>query len=158
MSRSSLVLLLVLNSTLQTSTEWSCNTKRVFSPMSTQAAMTPSGSSWRPPSGRSAPRRTSTNVSGQRPTIHLWFLPVGADTLGLCVAGCVAVRSDYRCGVWRFGEEVEPRLLQVVDADEQFTCVSSRWVTVLRRWHVILQGSRATVNPAVKVFQTLHCI
>lgn len=51
---------------------------------------------------------------------------VGADALGLCVAGCVAVRSDHRCGVWRFGEEVEPRLLQVVDTGERATCVSSR--------------------------------
>ncbi|XP_069580109.1 TATA box-binding protein-associated factor, RNA polymerase I, subunit C [Brachyistius frenatus] len=37
---------------------------------------------------------------------------------------CVAVRSDHLCGVWRFGEGKEPRLLQVVDTREVATCIS----------------------------------
>lgn len=147
MSCSSLFLCLVLNSTFQTSTEWSCNTGRIFYRMSTPPAMMPSVSSWGPPSDRSAPRHTLTNVSSEasnerRTALAPSFLPVGADALCLCVAGCVAVRSDYHCGVWRFGEEVEPRLLQVVDTGEQFTCVSSRWVTALRQRRIILQGWR----------------
>uniref|UniRef100_A0A4W6D6A4 Wu:fj64h06 n=1 Tax=Lates calcarifer TaxID=8187 RepID=A0A4W6D6A4_LATCA len=37
---------------------------------------------------------------------------------------CVAVRSDRLCGVWRFGERDEPRLLQVVNTSEVATCIS----------------------------------
>ncbi|XP_070781220.1 TATA box-binding protein-associated factor RNA polymerase I subunit C [Enoplosus armatus] len=36
---------------------------------------------------------------------------------------CVAVRSDRLCGVWRFGERNEPRLLQVINTKEVATCV-----------------------------------
>ncbi|XP_019967228.2 TATA box-binding protein-associated factor, RNA polymerase I, subunit C isoform X1 [Paralichthys olivaceus] len=38
---------------------------------------------------------------------------------------CVAVRSDHLCGVWRFGEGNDPRLLQVVNTAEVATCVSA---------------------------------
>lgn len=44
----------------------------------------------------------------------------------LLSAGCVAVRSDRLCGVWRFGEQDVPRLLQVVNTREVTTCVSVR--------------------------------
>lgn len=37
---------------------------------------------------------------------------------------CVAVRSDHLCGVLRFSESNEPRLLQVVNTKEVATCVS----------------------------------
>ncbi|XP_040012919.1 TATA box-binding protein-associated factor RNA polymerase I subunit C isoform X2 [Xiphias gladius] len=37
---------------------------------------------------------------------------------------CVAVRSDHLCGVWRFSERNEPRLLQVVNTREVATCIS----------------------------------
>ncbi|KAM9338364.1 TATA box-binding protein-associated factor RNA polymerase I subunit C [Symphorus nematophorus] len=37
---------------------------------------------------------------------------------------CVAVRSDHLCGVWRFSEKNEPRLLQVVNTKEVATCLS----------------------------------
>ncbi|XP_037548441.1 TATA box-binding protein-associated factor, RNA polymerase I, subunit C [Nematolebias whitei] len=37
---------------------------------------------------------------------------------------CVAVRSDYLCGVWRVSETSGPRLLQVVGTREAATCVS----------------------------------
>ncbi|XP_072228706.1 TATA box-binding protein-associated factor RNA polymerase I subunit C [Leuresthes tenuis] len=37
---------------------------------------------------------------------------------------CVAVRSDHFCGVWRFSERREPRLLQVINSGEVTTCVS----------------------------------
>ncbi|XP_037608414.1 TATA box-binding protein-associated factor RNA polymerase I subunit C isoform X1 [Sebastes umbrosus] len=37
---------------------------------------------------------------------------------------CVAVRSDHLCGVWRFSERTEPRLLQVVNTKEVATCIS----------------------------------
>ncbi|XP_035523583.1 TATA box-binding protein-associated factor RNA polymerase I subunit C isoform X1 [Morone saxatilis] len=37
---------------------------------------------------------------------------------------CVAVRSDRLCGVWRFSETNEPRLLQVVNTKEVATCIS----------------------------------
>uniref|UniRef100_A0A1A7X8M9 TATA box binding protein (TBP)-associated factor, RNA polymerase I, C, 110kDa n=2 Tax=Iconisemion striatum TaxID=60296 RepID=A0A1A7X8M9_9TELE len=37
---------------------------------------------------------------------------------------CVAVRSDRLCGVWRFSETNNPRLLQVVRTKEVLTCVS----------------------------------
>ncbi|XP_032395893.1 TATA box-binding protein-associated factor RNA polymerase I subunit C isoform X2 [Etheostoma spectabile] len=37
---------------------------------------------------------------------------------------CVAVRSDYLCGVWRFSERNEPRLLQVVNTKEVATCIN----------------------------------
>ncbi|XP_068609197.1 TATA box-binding protein-associated factor RNA polymerase I subunit C [Brachionichthys hirsutus] len=37
---------------------------------------------------------------------------------------CVAVRSDYFCGVWHFSESNKPRLLQVVSTKEVATCVS----------------------------------
>ncbi|XP_041825591.1 TATA box-binding protein-associated factor RNA polymerase I subunit C isoform X2 [Melanotaenia boesemani] len=37
---------------------------------------------------------------------------------------CVAVRSDHFCGVWRFSETDEPRLLQVVNTNKPATCVS----------------------------------
>ncbi|XP_028274274.1 TATA box-binding protein-associated factor RNA polymerase I subunit C [Parambassis ranga] len=37
---------------------------------------------------------------------------------------CVAVRSHYFCGVWRFSETNEPRLLQVVNTKELATCIS----------------------------------
>ncbi|XP_068191384.1 TATA box-binding protein-associated factor RNA polymerase I subunit C [Antennarius striatus] len=36
----------------------------------------------------------------------------------------VAVRSDYFCGVWHFGESSEPRLLQVAATKEVATCVN----------------------------------
>nr|XP_057910883.1 TATA box-binding protein-associated factor RNA polymerase I subunit C isoform X2 [Doryrhamphus excisus] len=39
-------------------------------------------------------------------------------------AGCVAVRSDHLCGVWRCSERNEPQLLQVVNTREAATCVS----------------------------------
>ena len=45
-------------------------------------------------------------------------------------AGCVAVRSDDLCGVWRFSESNEPRLLQVVNTKEVATCVSVRLVII----------------------------
>ncbi|XP_034457395.1 TATA box-binding protein-associated factor RNA polymerase I subunit C isoform X1 [Hippoglossus hippoglossus] len=38
---------------------------------------------------------------------------------------CVAVRSDHLCGVWRFSEGNDPRLLQVVNTAEVATCVSA---------------------------------
>uniref|UniRef100_A0A1A8LNY3 TATA box binding protein (TBP)-associated factor, RNA polymerase I, C, 110kDa n=2 Tax=Nothobranchius pienaari TaxID=704102 RepID=A0A1A8LNY3_9TELE len=38
---------------------------------------------------------------------------------------CVAVRSDRLCGVWRFSETNNPRLLQVVRTKEVLTCVSA---------------------------------
>uniref|UniRef100_UPI003AB07F6B uncharacterized protein taf1c n=1 Tax=Centroberyx gerrardi TaxID=166262 RepID=UPI003AB07F6B len=44
-----------------------------------------------------------------------------ACLLGVC---CVAVRSDHLCGVWRFGETDEPRVLQVVRSREPACCVS----------------------------------
>lgn len=37
---------------------------------------------------------------------------------------CVAVRSDHLCGVWRFSERNEPRLLQVINTREVATCIS----------------------------------
>ncbi|KAM7369369.1 hypothetical protein PAMP_013641 [Pampus punctatissimus] len=37
---------------------------------------------------------------------------------------CVAVRSDHFCGVWRFSESNEPRLLQVVKTREVANCIS----------------------------------
>lgn len=37
---------------------------------------------------------------------------------------CVGVRSDYFCGVWRFSETNEPRLLQVVKTAEVSTCIN----------------------------------
>ncbi|XP_029371290.1 TATA box-binding protein-associated factor, RNA polymerase I, subunit C isoform X2 [Echeneis naucrates] len=37
---------------------------------------------------------------------------------------CVAVRSDYLCGVWRVSERNEPRLLEVVNTREVSTCVN----------------------------------
>ncbi|XP_077478866.1 TATA box-binding protein-associated factor RNA polymerase I subunit C [Stigmatopora argus] len=37
---------------------------------------------------------------------------------------CTAVRSDYYCGVWRFSETEEPRLLQVLNTAEPATCVN----------------------------------
>ncbi|XP_042337135.1 TATA box-binding protein-associated factor RNA polymerase I subunit C-like, partial [Plectropomus leopardus] len=37
---------------------------------------------------------------------------------------CVAVRSHHLCGVWRFSERNEPRLLQVVNTREVATCIS----------------------------------
>nr|XP_061800158.1 TATA box-binding protein-associated factor, RNA polymerase I, subunit C-like [Nerophis lumbriciformis] len=37
---------------------------------------------------------------------------------------CVSLRSDYCCGVWRFSETEEPRLLQVVNTAEVATCVN----------------------------------
>ncbi|TDH01796.1 hypothetical protein EPR50_G00166360 [Perca flavescens] len=37
---------------------------------------------------------------------------------------CVAVRSDHLCGVWRFSERNEPRLLQVVNTREVATCIN----------------------------------
>ncbi|KAM6975900.1 uncharacterized protein taf1c [Tautogolabrus adspersus] len=37
---------------------------------------------------------------------------------------CVAVRSDYLCGVWRLSETNEPRLLQVINTKEVATCIS----------------------------------
>lgn len=58
--------------------------------------------------------------------------------LFVCFAGCVAVRSDYLCGVWRFSERNEPQALQVVSTSEVATCISARLVTVQRvklmRW------------------------
>lgn len=44
--------------------------------------------------------------------------------------GCVAVRSNHLCGVWRFGESNEPRLLQVVDTKEVATCINVRLVII----------------------------
>ncbi|XP_061654883.1 TATA box-binding protein-associated factor RNA polymerase I subunit C isoform X2 [Phyllopteryx taeniolatus] len=44
-----------------------------------------------------------------------------ASLFNIC---CVSVRSDHLCGVWRFSEREEPRLLQVVDTKEVFTCAS----------------------------------
>ncbi|XP_062269088.1 TATA box-binding protein-associated factor, RNA polymerase I, subunit C isoform X1 [Platichthys flesus] len=38
---------------------------------------------------------------------------------------CVAVRSDHLCGVWRFSEGTDPRLLEVVNTTEVATCVSA---------------------------------
>ncbi|KAM7393311.1 hypothetical protein PAMA_008117 [Pampus argenteus] len=43
---------------------------------------------------------------------------------------CVAVRSDYFCGVWRFSESNEPRLLQVVNTKEVATCINVRLVII----------------------------
>uniref|UniRef100_A0A8C7Z9U3 Wu:fj64h06 n=1 Tax=Oryzias sinensis TaxID=183150 RepID=A0A8C7Z9U3_9TELE len=37
---------------------------------------------------------------------------------------CVGVRSDHLCGVWRFSERSEPRLLQVINTSEVSTCVN----------------------------------
>ncbi|XP_076615061.1 TATA box-binding protein-associated factor, RNA polymerase I, subunit C isoform X2 [Chaetodon auriga] len=37
---------------------------------------------------------------------------------------CVAVRLDHLCGVWRFSESSEPRLLQAVNTREVATCIS----------------------------------
>ncbi|XP_054875392.1 TATA box-binding protein-associated factor RNA polymerase I subunit C isoform X2 [Amphiprion ocellaris] len=37
---------------------------------------------------------------------------------------CVGVRSDYFCGVWRFSETNEPRLLQVVETAKVSTCIN----------------------------------
>ncbi|XP_008294182.1 TATA box-binding protein-associated factor RNA polymerase I subunit C [Stegastes partitus] len=37
---------------------------------------------------------------------------------------CVGVRSDYFCGVWKFSERNEPRLLQVVETSEVATCIN----------------------------------
>ncbi|KAF3702343.1 TATA box-binding protein-associated factor RNA polymerase I subunit C [Channa argus] len=37
---------------------------------------------------------------------------------------CVAVRSDYLCGVWRLSEKNVPRLLQVVKTREVATCIN----------------------------------
>lgn len=50
-----------------------------------------------------------------RQTFNLYFF-----------AGCVAVRSDHLCGVWRFSEIEKPRLLQVVNTRELATCVNVR--------------------------------
>ncbi|XP_061555070.1 uncharacterized protein taf1c isoform X2 [Phycodurus eques] len=44
-----------------------------------------------------------------------------ASLFNIC---CVSVRSDHLCGVWKFSEREEPRLLQVVNTKEVFTCVS----------------------------------
>uniref|UniRef100_A0A3Q2WYS7 TATA-box binding protein associated factor, RNA polymerase I subunit C n=1 Tax=Haplochromis burtoni TaxID=8153 RepID=A0A3Q2WYS7_HAPBU len=46
-----------------------------------------------------------------------------ASLFGEC---CVAVRSDYLCGVWRFSERNEPQALQVVSTSEVATCISAR--------------------------------
>uniref|UniRef100_A0A3Q4GCD9 Wu:fj64h06 n=1 Tax=Neolamprologus brichardi TaxID=32507 RepID=A0A3Q4GCD9_NEOBR len=45
-----------------------------------------------------------------------------ASLFGEC---CVAVRSDYLCGVWRFSERNEPQALQVVSTSEVTTCISA---------------------------------
>ncbi|KAF6725827.1 TATA box-binding protein-associated factor, RNA polymerase I, subunit C [Oryzias melastigma] len=37
---------------------------------------------------------------------------------------CAAVRSDHLCGVWRFSERNEPRLLQVINTSELSTCIN----------------------------------
>ncbi|XP_028318999.1 TATA box-binding protein-associated factor, RNA polymerase I, subunit C isoform X1 [Gouania willdenowi] len=37
---------------------------------------------------------------------------------------CVGVRSDYFCGVWRFNEINDPRLLQVVNTTDVASCIS----------------------------------
>ncbi|RVE65440.1 hypothetical protein OJAV_G00116630 [Oryzias javanicus] len=37
---------------------------------------------------------------------------------------CAAVRSDHLCGVWRFSERNEPRLLQVINTSEVSTCIN----------------------------------
>ncbi|XP_061590593.1 TATA box-binding protein-associated factor RNA polymerase I subunit C [Cololabis saira] len=37
---------------------------------------------------------------------------------------CVAVRADHFCGVWRFSEGNEPRLLQVINTEEVATCIN----------------------------------
>ncbi|XP_051907044.1 TATA box-binding protein-associated factor, RNA polymerase I, subunit C-like [Hippocampus zosterae] len=44
-----------------------------------------------------------------------------ASLFNIC---CVAVRSDRLCGLWRFGDREEPRLLQVVNTKEVATCVT----------------------------------
>ncbi|XP_071322592.1 TATA box-binding protein-associated factor RNA polymerase I subunit C [Trachinotus anak] len=36
---------------------------------------------------------------------------------------CVAVRSDYMCGVWKFSESSKPRLLQAINTREFATCI-----------------------------------
>ncbi|XP_041666699.1 TATA box-binding protein-associated factor RNA polymerase I subunit C [Cheilinus undulatus] len=46
---------------------------------------------------------------------------ISADSL--LNQSCVAVRSDYFCGVWKFVETNEPQLLQVVNTREVATCI-----------------------------------
>ncbi|XP_030597916.1 uncharacterized protein taf1c isoform X2 [Archocentrus centrarchus] len=46
------------------------------------------------------------------------------STTSLFSECCVGVRSDYHCGVWRFSERNEPRLLQVVSTPEVATCIT----------------------------------
>ncbi|CAL8318142.1 unnamed protein product [Lota lota] len=38
---------------------------------------------------------------------------------------CVAVRSDYMCGVWRFNEVDKPKVLQVIKTKQPATCITA---------------------------------
>ncbi|XP_059894322.1 TATA box-binding protein-associated factor, RNA polymerase I, subunit C isoform X2 [Gadus macrocephalus] len=38
---------------------------------------------------------------------------------------CVAVRSDYLCGVWRFNEVDKPKVLQVITTKQPVTCITA---------------------------------
>ncbi|XP_060916988.1 TATA box-binding protein-associated factor RNA polymerase I subunit C [Labrus mixtus] len=46
------------------------------------------------------------------------------SSVSLLNQSCVAVRSDYLCGVWRLSETNEPCLLQAVNTKEVATCIS----------------------------------
>ncbi|CAL8280159.1 unnamed protein product [Merluccius merluccius] len=43
---------------------------------------------------------------------------------------CVAVRSHYMCGVWRFKEEENPKILQVIQTRQPVTCITASMLQV----------------------------
>lgn len=58
--------------------------------------------------------------------VLMLYLTDWTDVSRVVFAGCVAVRSDHLCGVWRFSESDKPRLLQVINTTEVATCISAR--------------------------------
>lgn len=120
-----------LNAVFQTSTQWRCSTREKAPHVWTPRATLPSVSSWEALWDRSALPPCSIIVRAG--TIFLFVCGV----LPLCrtqqtsiyralFIGCVAVRSDHLCGVWRFAETVKPRLLQAINTTEVATCISVR--------------------------------
>ncbi|XP_056146956.1 TATA box-binding protein-associated factor RNA polymerase I subunit C [Lampris incognitus] len=47
------------------------------------------------------------------------------SSVSLLNESCVAVRSDYLCGVWRLGMCLEPHLLEVIHTKQSTTCISA---------------------------------
>lgn len=69
------------------------------------------------------------------------------------LAVCVGVRSDYFCGVWRFSERDEPRLMQVINTKEAATCINVRLVTIRK-----LLSFLCSVMKGVQVRYSLVCV